>query len=301
MKTVFSTLEAAKICKVSEQAIIQCFDSGRLKGYRVPDSRERRIPRECLVRFLKESGIPTEDLDSDRIAAGSRRELAQPVPIRVGSRTLTLSGLPLPCGNSGPGPGPPATLAQPAPHALVIKPQARVYRRILAFFVAGLAGLTAFGTAAAFPQLRPRLIPLLGDRLPTWLLALLACFSLLWLLLWRFDILFGARRVRFDTGTGRMTVGPLWSRQCRALSTILAVQLLKGDPVNLYQINLALDDGNTPRMQVALAEDRAWAQHVGKRLADFLEVPLVDQIPQEQEGGGKWDSVNICLVSRIRG
>ena len=43
MKTVFTTGEAAEICKVSQQTIIRCFDSGRLKGFRVPGSRFRRI------------------------------------------------------------------------------------------------------------------------------------------------------------------------------------------------------------------------------------------------------------------
>jgi excisionase family DNA binding protein len=50
MKTVFTTGEAAEICKVSQQTIIRCFDSGRLKGFRVPGSRFRRIPRErCSI------------------------------------------------------------------------------------------------------------------------------------------------------------------------------------------------------------------------------------------------------------
>jgi len=48
MKTVFTTGEAAKICKVSQQTIIRCFDNGQLKGFRVPGSRFRRIPREAL-------------------------------------------------------------------------------------------------------------------------------------------------------------------------------------------------------------------------------------------------------------
>jgi hypothetical protein len=280
MKTVFSTLEAALVCKVSEQAIIQSFDSGQLKGYRLPGSRDRRIPRESLLRFMEDNSIPTDDLDREGTAEGNRKELIQPVTIRVGSRTLTISNLPLPFGKSGPGAGPPPTLVQPGPHALVIKPQARVYRRMLAFFVAGLAGLAVFGTAAALPQIRARLIPLLGDQLPTWFLALLACFSLFWLLLWRFDILFGGRRVRFDTSTGRMTWGPIWSRQSRALSAIAAVQLLKRDQVNLYQMNVVLDDENTPRIQVANAEDQAWAQNAGEQLAYFLGVPLVDQTPK---------------------
>ncbi len=66
MKTVFTTGEAAEICKVSQQTIIRCFDSGRLKGFRVPGSRFRRIPREALVAFMKENGIPVDALDNGK-------------------------------------------------------------------------------------------------------------------------------------------------------------------------------------------------------------------------------------------
>jgi DNA-binding response OmpR family regulator len=51
---------------VSQQTIIRCFDSGQLKGFRVPGSRFRRIPREALYRFMKENGIPTDALESGR-------------------------------------------------------------------------------------------------------------------------------------------------------------------------------------------------------------------------------------------
>lgn len=66
MKTVFTTGEAAKICKVSQQTIIRCFDSGQLKGFRVPGSRFRRIPRDVLYKFMKENGIPTDALESGK-------------------------------------------------------------------------------------------------------------------------------------------------------------------------------------------------------------------------------------------
>jgi len=66
MKTVFTTGEAAEVCKVSQQTIIRCFDSGRLKGFRVPGSRFRRIPREALIAFMKENGIPPDALDSGK-------------------------------------------------------------------------------------------------------------------------------------------------------------------------------------------------------------------------------------------
>jgi len=66
MKTVFTTGEAAEVCKVSQQTIIRCFDSGRLKGFRVPGSRFRRIPREALIAFMKENSIPVDALDNGK-------------------------------------------------------------------------------------------------------------------------------------------------------------------------------------------------------------------------------------------
>jgi two-component system, OmpR family, response regulator len=66
MKTVFTTGEAAEICKVSQQTIIRCFDSGRLRGFRVPGSRFRRIPRDALIAFMKDNGIPPDALNSGK-------------------------------------------------------------------------------------------------------------------------------------------------------------------------------------------------------------------------------------------
>jgi two-component system, OmpR family, response regulator RpaA len=66
MKQVYTTGEAAKICKVSQQTIIRCFDNGQLKGFRVPGSRFRRIPREALYKFMKDNGIPTDALESGK-------------------------------------------------------------------------------------------------------------------------------------------------------------------------------------------------------------------------------------------
>lgn len=66
MKTVFTTGEAAEICKVSQQTIIRCFDSGRLKGFRVPGSRFRRIPRDALMAFMRDNGIPPDQLSNGK-------------------------------------------------------------------------------------------------------------------------------------------------------------------------------------------------------------------------------------------
>ena len=66
MKDLFTTGEAAEVCKVSQQTIIRCFDAGRLQGFRVPGSKFRRIPRQNLIKFMKENNIPLEALDSGK-------------------------------------------------------------------------------------------------------------------------------------------------------------------------------------------------------------------------------------------
>jgi excisionase family DNA binding protein len=66
MKDLFTTGEAAEICRISQQTIIRCFDSGRLKGFRVPGSKFRRIPRLNLVKFMRDNNIPLDNLDSGR-------------------------------------------------------------------------------------------------------------------------------------------------------------------------------------------------------------------------------------------
>ena len=62
-KQVFSTGEAAAICKISQQTIIRCFDTGRLEGFRVPGSKFRRIPRDSMIKFMRENDIPLDMLE----------------------------------------------------------------------------------------------------------------------------------------------------------------------------------------------------------------------------------------------
>lgn len=56
---VFTTGQVARICKVATKTAAKWFDSGQLKGYRIPGSTDRRIPRASLVKFLKDNGIPS--------------------------------------------------------------------------------------------------------------------------------------------------------------------------------------------------------------------------------------------------
>ena len=65
-KEVLTTGEVAKICNVAPRTVSKWFDSGSLKGYRIPGSRDRRIPASELMKFMRAHGIPLEGLNSGR-------------------------------------------------------------------------------------------------------------------------------------------------------------------------------------------------------------------------------------------
>ena len=63
-KDVLTTGQVAKICNVAPRTVSKWFDSGQLKGYRIPGSKDRRIPLEQLLRFMKAHGMPLNGLDA---------------------------------------------------------------------------------------------------------------------------------------------------------------------------------------------------------------------------------------------
>jgi excisionase family DNA binding protein len=65
IKKVFTTGQVAKICHVAPRTVSKWFDTGKLKGYRIPGSQDRRIPREQLVRFMKDNHIPLGSLEEE--------------------------------------------------------------------------------------------------------------------------------------------------------------------------------------------------------------------------------------------
>lgn len=62
--SVLTPKEAARLCGLSSQTITRAFDAGRLKGYRVPGSKFRRIPRAELLRFMSHHGMPLPEGES---------------------------------------------------------------------------------------------------------------------------------------------------------------------------------------------------------------------------------------------
>lgn len=65
-KDVLTTGEVAKICNVAPRTVSKWFDTGVLKGYRIPGSKDRRIPVSQLVRFMKEHGIPFDGVSGGK-------------------------------------------------------------------------------------------------------------------------------------------------------------------------------------------------------------------------------------------
>ena len=64
LKEILTTGEVARICKVASRTVSKWVDSGQLRGYRIPGSRDRRIPLQNLIRFMRAHGIPMDDLDT---------------------------------------------------------------------------------------------------------------------------------------------------------------------------------------------------------------------------------------------
>ena len=62
---VYTATEAAKVCRVAPTTVAKWCDRGRLKCYRIPGSRDRRIPKEYLLKFLREHGMPTDDVERE--------------------------------------------------------------------------------------------------------------------------------------------------------------------------------------------------------------------------------------------
>lgn len=62
-KEVLTTGDVARICNVAPRTVSKWFDTGKLKGYRIPGSRDRRIPMGQLVKFMRAHNIPLNGID----------------------------------------------------------------------------------------------------------------------------------------------------------------------------------------------------------------------------------------------
>ena len=69
-KAIFTTGQVAKVCHVAPRTVSKWFDAGRIKGYRIPGSQDRRIPRAHLIEFLRQHGMPLDGLELTAEEAG---------------------------------------------------------------------------------------------------------------------------------------------------------------------------------------------------------------------------------------
>ena len=72
----FTTRQVADFCNISQPTVIRLFDDGRIKGYRLPGSRHRRIPPLRMIEFMREEGIPLGDLAGGALIVSDNDTLA---------------------------------------------------------------------------------------------------------------------------------------------------------------------------------------------------------------------------------
>jgi hypothetical protein len=97
-------------------------------------------------------------------------------------------------------------------------------------------------------------------------------------------------RDHFDRQAGVLTLGWFGFKGVVPLAKVLAIQLVPGGLVDRptqfgaggervsYQLNLVLSDADQDRLNLTDDSDLTWARQEGQRLADFLGVPLIDQV-----------------------
>ncbi len=97
-KNVLTTGEVAKICNVAPRTVSKWFDKGQLKGYRIPGSKDRRIPVNELVRFMKMHNMPINRLPVGKIRVlivdsdnGSDSSLAESLSTRANYEAQTVT------------------------------------------------------------------------------------------------------------------------------------------------------------------------------------------------------------------
>lgn len=64
-KKMFTTGEVARLLGININTVIKWFDTGRLNGFKLPTSNERRIPLASLRTFMSVNSIPMDLLEEN--------------------------------------------------------------------------------------------------------------------------------------------------------------------------------------------------------------------------------------------
>lgn len=148
-----------------------------------------------------------------------------------------------------------------------------------------------------------------ADRETYWIgnASVLGWATMLIVYLWRVS----RWRVILDRLNGRIIYGPGWERQQRPLDEVVAVQIIPGPVLrpsegsrvyHTEQLNLVFDDPPLPRLNVSCHTEKEWTRATAQTLADFLNVPLLNQtgdvaVPKFHESSpasGENDAVSLA-------
>lgn len=229
--------------------------------------------------------------------AGSFR----PATVQLGTKSFPLEVWPLPRTNPWDGQQRTVELKQLTEDCLVFEPKKRWFLRH-ALTTLGVAIAPAVG--ALYMLIEEARGNADWGAILIWSVGSLSMFAFLLLGLaapWRFK-----RWIRFDRRAGLLTISrqpfgfrkPLRVVQSRPLTDLVCIQLLyvgfhsesmetgeAGTPGSVlhqsyhsYQLNLVFDDPEEPRLNLATHSDWKWMREAGQRLADFLGVPVADQL-----------------------
>ena len=95
MNRVMTTGQVARVFNVNINTVIKWFDEGKLEGFRLPRSNERRIYRESVQAFMKLHGI-TDDLlrvyEENRVVKKRGRKPGSTLASRAAGDTAAPTG-----------------------------------------------------------------------------------------------------------------------------------------------------------------------------------------------------------------
>lgn len=81
---VLTTGKVAKLLHVAPRTVSKWFDSGKLKGYRIPGSLDRRVPQSSLVEFCRAHGMPLDGVQTNVLIVTQDAMLIEAVQALVG-------------------------------------------------------------------------------------------------------------------------------------------------------------------------------------------------------------------------
>lgn len=91
---IYTTGQVSKALKVAPRTVSKWFDSGRLKGYRIPGSQDRRIPQDSLIRFMIANNVPLNLIDAVRprllFVTGCSHTSQQASAVKVDDETFSV-------------------------------------------------------------------------------------------------------------------------------------------------------------------------------------------------------------------